>query len=335
MAGLVGAGVVAFSLDTVVDSPSRWGVNYDYMFGNPYIEADEDIVAPVVGVAGVEALSAVHVGSLTIDEHETATLAIDPVKGGLLPTVLSGRAPSEPDEIGLGAEVARRLDVEIGSTVSVSGVTGESRDLRVVGIVVTPDSAGGGAVVPFDTFVDLNPTATRNVLFVRTEPDAGADVVDRISAANFSPPDAMPTPTSVWALRRVLPAPAVLALVLVVMLVVGCAYLLAMSVRARRRDLAVLRALGARRRQLRAAVHWQATVVTSLVLLFGAPLGVVLGRWVVSRLTDTLGIVPGVDIPLAALALTIVGALVAANLLALLPARGAARTATRMLNRDR
>jgi putative ABC transport system permease protein len=334
MAGLIGAGVVAFSLDTVVDSPSRWGVNYDYMFGNPYIEAEDDIVAPVVGVDGVEALSAVHVGSLTIDDHETATLAIDPVKGGLLPTTLSGRSPNGADEIGLGAEVARRLDVGIGSTVSVSGVTGESRELRVVGIVVTPDSAGGGAVVAFDTFVDLNPTATRNVLFVRTAPDAPADVVERITAANYSPPDAMPTPTSVWALRRVLPAPAVLALVLVVLLVVGCAYLLATSVRARRRDLAVLRALGAQRRQLRAVVHWQATLVTSLVLIIGAPLGVVLGRWVVSRLTDTLGIVPGVDVPLGTLALTVAGSVVVANVLALLPARGAARTATRMLNRD-
>ena len=278
MAGFVGAGIVALSLDTIVNTPTRWGVNYDQLFGNPYVEADTDIVTPVIHEPGVAKLSAVHIGSLTIDGHETPTLAVDVVKGDLYPTTLEGRPPTRTDEIGLGEEVARRLHVGIGDQVSVVGATGSKRSARVVGIVVTPDAAGGGASVTFDAYRALNPTATRNVLLARFSPDASRAVVDRIAGANFSPPDAMPIPASMQALRRVLPAPLVLEIVLGLLLLVGCAFLLTLSVRAQRRDLAVLRALGARRRQLRAIVHWQATLVALAILVVGLPVGIALGR---------------------------------------------------------
>ena len=52
-----------------------------------------------------------------------------------------------------------------------------------------------------------------------------------------------------------------------------------------------------RPRQLRAIVHWQATLVALAILVIGVPVGIVLGRWIVQQLTGTLGIVPGVDLP--------------------------------------
>ena len=292
-------------------------------------------MTPVLHEAGVAKLSAVHVGSLTIDGHETPTLAVDAVKGGLYPTILKGRPPTHTDEIGLGEEVARRLHVGIGDRVSVVGATGSKRSERVVGIVVTPDAAGGGASVTFDAYQSLNPTATRNVLLARFSPDASRAVVHRIAGANFSPPDALPIPTSMQALRRVLPAPLVLEVVLGLLLLVGCAFLLTLSVRAQRRDLAVLRALGARPRQLRAIVHWQATLVALAILVVGLPVGIALGRWIVQQLTGTLGIVPGVDLPTLLLLVVAVAAIVASNLLALIPARRAARPATALLDRER
>ena len=335
MAGLVGAGILALSLDTVVNTPARWGVNYDQLFGNPYVEADTDIVTPVLHEPDVVQLSAVHIGSLTIDGHETPTLAVDAVKGGLYPTTLSGRPPTHIDEIGLGEEVARHLHIGVGDQVSLVGTTGSTRSARVVGIVVTPDAAGGGASVTFDTYRSLNPTATENVLFARFSPGTSSAVVEGIAGANFAPPDALPVPTSMQALRRVLPAPIVLEIVLSVLLLVGCAFLLTLSVRAQGRDLAVLRALGARQRQLRAIVHWEATLVALAILVIGVPLGIVLGRWVVQQLTGTLGIVPGVDLPTLLLIALAVAAILASNMLALMPARRAARPMTALLNRER
>jgi ABC-type lipoprotein release transport system permease subunit len=251
-----------------------------------------------------------------------------------VPTTLSGRAPAI-DEIGLGAEVARRLGVRVGDDVQVVGPTGESRDVRVVGIVVTPDSAGDGAAMTFDGYVALSPTAAKNVLLIDFREDAAADAADKVAAVNFSPPGTLVKPTSVRALERVTTAPFLLALVLGTLLVVTCAYLLVTSVRARRRDLAVLRALGSDSRQLRSIVHWQATLIALMVVVVAIPLGILAGRWVVKLLTNALGIVPGADVPLVFVLIVAVAAFVLANVLALLPARKAARTNVVGLMRDR
>jgi ABC-type lipoprotein release transport system permease subunit len=152
---------------------------------------------------------------------------------------------------------------------------------------------------------------------------------------NFTPPGALITPTSVRALERVTAAPFLLGMVLAVLLVTGCAYLLASSVRARRRDLAILRALGSDGRQLRAVVHWQVSLVAAIIVTVGLPLGIVVGRWVVTLLTSTLGIVPGADVPALGVAAIIGVALLLANVLALLPARRASRISVVQLSLDR
>jgi hypothetical protein len=334
MAGLFGAALVALNVDTIVTTPARWGVDYERLLGNPFIETDHDIVGPVRQNPAVTQLTAAHLGALTIDGKDTPTIGFDTVKGALQPRMITGAVPTHADEIALGAEVARRIGIEVGDRVTALGSGREQRRLRVTGIVVTPDAAGGGAVVPFRTYRALNPDATRNVLFSDLAPDASPREIRRLVAANFTPPDSISTPTSIEALRRVLPAPIILVIVLATLLLVGCAYLLAISVRAERRDLAILKALGAERRQLLAVVHCQATLVAAAILVVGAPAGLLLGRGVVARFTDALGIVPGVDFAPFVL-LAVAGAtLVAANLLAMVPARRAARASTRALDRD-
>jgi ABC-type lipoprotein release transport system permease subunit len=331
---LVAAIVVGLSVDTMVNTSSRWGVNYDGLLGNPYVETNTDIVAPVARTPGVLRLTAAHIGSLSIDGSQTSTLAIDPIKGALLPEVLHGRAPRRGAEIGLGAEVADQLGVGVGDTVRLGGSNSATRRARVVGIVVTPDSAGGGAAVPFALYQSLNPTATRNVLFADFGAGAQDRVIERLRAENFSPPDALPVPSSIEALRRVLPAPVVLAVAVSVLLLVGCAFLLTLSVRAQQRDFAILRALGAKRRQVRSVVHWEATLTVLAILVVSAPLGIALGRLIVRQITGRLGIVPGIDVPLLALLVGTVGFLLAANVLATVPARRAARQRAALLARD-
>ena len=335
VAGVVGALCVGLSLTRIVDRPDRWGVNYDGLFGNPYTPTAADIVAPILDNPDVAAVMGAAIGSVTVDGADTPTLAFTSAKGGLVPTVLHGRSPANPGEIGLGAEVARHLGVGLGDTVEVAGVSGASRPLTVVGLVVTPDSAGAGAAMTFETYQALNPSATQNIAFVDFRRGASDRSKTELAEANFSPHDALTVPTSVRALGRVTAAPFLLAAVLALLLVLGCAYLLATSVRSRRRDLAILRALGSNSRQLRTAVHWLATLVAAAIVVVGLPLGVVVGRRVVSLLTTALGIVPGAEQPVGLLLLGVAAAVLIANGLALLPARRAARVGIAQLSLDR
>ena len=84
-------------------------------------------------------------------------------------------------------------------------------------------------------------------------------------------------PTSVRALGRVTAAPFLFAAVLALLLVVGAPTSWPRPLRSRRRDLAILRALGSNSRQLRTAVHWQATLVAAAIVAVGLPLGLVVG----------------------------------------------------------
>ena len=334
LAGLVGSMIVGLTLVRVVETPGRWGVTYDRLFGNPYTETESDIVTPVAANSDVVAATGANLGSTTINGSETATIGFDNAKGSLLPSILRGRAPTH-DEIGLGAEVAHRLHVGIGDTVEVAGTSGEVRKLAVVGIVVTPDSAGNGAALRFATYRAMNPTATKNVLLVDFRDDAPRSLVDAIEDDNYTPPGAVVTPQSVKALERVTAAPFLVAAVLALVLMTGSAYVLASSFRRTRRDLAILRALGSDSRQMRAVVHWQSSLAAILMVVPGVALGVVLGRRVVALLMDALGIVPGADVPPLGIAAIVGVALLVANTLALPPARRAARVRMAELSIDR
>ena len=324
VAGLVGAVIVGVSLTHIVERPARWGVDYDALFGNPYTYAAGDVITPIADSPDVEAVTGINIGSVTIDGADVATIGFEQIKGSIGPIVIDGRLPLSVGEIGIGAEVERRLGVGIGDVVDVAGSDGASVPFKVVGTVVNPDSAGNGAAMIFDSFVALNPTATQNVALVDFLDGAPPGAANAVEDITFTPPDALVTPTSIRALERVTSAPYLLAVVLGVLLIVGCGYMLTTSDRARNRDLSVLRALGCDGRQLRAIVHWQATFVAAIILVVGLPLGVVAGRAIVAVLTDALGIVPGVDVPPTVISTVAVAAVLGANALALLPAQRAA-----------
>jgi len=104
------------------------------------------------------------------------------------------------------------------------------------------------------------------------------------------------------------------------------AHLLVTSIRRRQRDLAVLKVVGFVPSQLRRTVAWQASVIAIASLLVGVPLGIVVGRWVWLAFTRELGVIPEVSLQPGLLVLLIVVVLLVANLIALVPARTAART---------
>ena len=110
--------------------------------------------------------------------------------------------------------------------------------------------------------------------------------------------------------------------------VVALGLALAASVRRCRRDLAQLKVLGFVQRQLSAAVAWHASIAVSIGIAIGIPLGIVLGRWLWTLFAEEIGAVPAPTVPVPSLFLAAIVALALANAAAVLPGRGAARTAT-------
>lgn len=107
------------------------------------------------------------------------------------------------------------------------------------------------------------------------------------------------------------------------------------SVRRRRRELALLKTLGLVRSQLAAVVSWQASATAFVGAVVGVPLGIVLGRVLWTFFARDISVVPQATVPVLQVLLVGLATLVLANLVALAPARLAARTpAGSLLVRD-
>jgi ABC-type antimicrobial peptide transport system permease subunit len=97
------------------------------------------------------------------------------------------------------------------------------------------------------------------------------------------------------------------------------------GVRRRRRDFAVLKALGLRRSQLLRLVAWQASALAAAPVLAGLPLGLLVGRWAWLVFANSAGVDSAADVPAVLVLLTIPVTLILANLIAAGPGWTAAR----------
>ena len=103
------------------------------------------------------------------------------------------------------------------------------------------------------------------------------------------------------------------------------AHIMLTSVRARRRDLAVLRSLGADQGFVTRAVHWQATLFTIVPIVVAVPAGLIAGRIVFAAFADSMGALNDAALPAAIVGVAIVALVLVANVVATVPARRACR----------
>lgn len=216
--------------------------------------------------------------------------------------IVDGRSLLSVDasEALVSSSIAAANGVSIGDSIAIAGIDGPTT-LRVVGIVGEgrPGPAGlaGTVVAPIATLqriLDL-PGATRVdvVAAAGTTPDALAAALD---ARLTGEPYLRSTAADLTAAARASTADvrATTTLIAAVALFVG-AFLafntLSMTVAERVRELALLRAGGATRRQLVAFVAAQAVVLGGVGGVAGVLLGVTLGR-VVTTILPTAGSLP-------------------------------------------
>jgi hypothetical protein len=228
----------------------------------------------------------------------------------------------------------------VGSVIRLSGGPG-SRKMTVTGLAFVPagphNSYDEGAwLTPagFDQLFRGAHYAFKFHLALVTlrpgvDPGAAASALTATAAkvkggAAFSfTPAAPAAPLTTLEDLRVLPT--VLGGFLALLAFGAVGYALSTAVRRRGRELAVLRTLGLTSRQSRLVIVTQATLLAVVGLAAGIPLGLAVGRAVWRVVADFTPFAYQPPVSPWALALIAPAALVAANLLALWPARRAAR----------
>ena len=140
-------------------------------------------------------------------------------------------------------------------------------------------------------------------------------------------------PVQIVNYRTIGSTPVLLAAGLALGAIIALALTLLASVRHRRRDLALLKALGFRPRQLAAVVAWQSSVTVLIGVIVGLPLGIIIGRQLWTLFARNINAVPDPTVPALAVTIVGIGALVFANVIAALPGQFAARTPTALVLR--
>ena len=179
-------------------------------------------------------------------------------------------------------------------------------------------------VSPATGLASLQRIAARTSKLVNADPNTGGGNYGVLPAQQ---------PAEIVNYRAMGTTPAILASGLAMGAIVALALTLVASVRRRRRDLALMKTLGFVHRQLSAVVSWQASVTAAFGVVLGVPVGIIVGRALWSLFAHAIDAVPDPTVPASQVALAVVGTLVLANVVALLPGRNAARTPTALLLR--
>ena len=350
VAAVLAASTFAGSLSRLISTPRLYGQDWDLAIDASWGFLTREQVVGVLGPdRSVAAFSAGIDAQVLIDGLSVPAVGLQDLKGSAAPSLIAGRPARMADEIVLGTRTLRRLHRAVGHVVTV-GAGQDARPMRVVGravfpaigrIEAAPTGLGTGAALTLDGLKAVAPGSPPigfNLVLVRLAPGTDRTVVQRQldDEPRLRTPFEIFTgkiqvlanqrPSDIVAFHRVRSTPLVLAGLLVALTVMILGHTLATAVQRRRRDLAVLQALGFLRWQISATVAWQASVLAVLSVLAGLPLGLAAGRWAWRAFAHQLGVEAGPRLPMAAVALALPLALLVANLVAALPAGTAART---------
>ncbi len=346
IAAAVTAGVAVASLDRVIDEPVRYGAWWDVAVGQySQLEAYQDGVAKLASnpaVLEAAAYSDLSDFTVSIDSVFTLMISADAVVGDPQPVVTSGRAPSRDDEIALGRATARKLAKTIGDSVTVTaGRARATREMRVVGIaivanpVTTPTTAGDGAYVTGATMLVLANGNAPQSIAVRLDPKvdrtAAIESVRRDFPGSIRAVSPQDDTANLARLRRV---PWLIVALIGLLAAATFVHTLVTLLARRRRDLAVLAALGMRRGERRSVGAVTAVLLAAGGALIGVPGGLVLGRWFWQQVATRISIASDPRTSWGALALgpltAVVVALVVAAFVSRRNTRGSAAALIRV-----
>lgn len=350
VAALCGTVVFGSSLSHLTETPQAYGQGFDAWFSpnTTGTQAQNEQLLAALERPGVKAILAGISGAVTIDGTLVDALAGQTIRG---PYVMTGTQPTAPDEVVLGTKTMSQLHVHIGSTVRVnlpsSGADrAQSRRFTVVGTTVLPPDfnprggLGTGAIFSLEGFTgrrcSSGPsenaclasllTANGGAFLVRLAPGAqGEATIAALSRAYPYQVNLPRPPTNLVNFGEAVNFPLILGFVLVLFGIGTLLHLLLTSLNRRRRETGLLKSLGMLRRQIAYCVAWQTTTIAVIAIVIGVPLGIAAGRLVWSAFADNLGVDTEPVVAAAKILGVALGALIVANVLALIPAFIAAR----------
>jgi hypothetical protein len=342
--GVVAAFTFYAGVRDAAANPARFGQTWQlvtYLGNNGHdFGPTAAVLRAVAASPDVTGVIDTRVGGAQSGQVSVESFSYDPVDGKRVPVVLTaGRMPASATEVVLAPTTAKDLRAGVGSVVRLTGGA-VPRAMTVTGIGFVPAgphnnydqgawlTPAGFARLFHDAHylfkydlaeVSLRPGA--DVLAEARRLDAAATAIKGGEGVMFTPPEPLP---QVQIVKDVAVLPLALSGFLALLATGAVGHALAIAVRHRRRELAVLRALGLTRRQARMVVMTHGSVLAGIGLAVGVPLGIVLGRglWRVVAEFTPLAYRP----PLAVLALLLIGpvTVLAANLLAVWPGQRAA-----------
>lgn len=349
------------SLNNLVSHPSLYGWNWNYALLSGFA-GQEDMPGPQVATLFnhdhyVAAWSGANFFTGELD-GQTVQMMIEAPGARVAPPLLSGHGLDGANQVVLGRDTLAALHKRVGDTVTFSNGKTKSTTLTIVGTAtMTPITKGlemgSGALVAASDF----PTALLNAqqssipgpqtVLIRLRSGASttaalASLHKIIYKLNRVANDggtagglvAHLRPAEIVNYRAMGTTPAILGSALALGAVVALALTLIACVRRRRRELALLKTLGFVRRQLAAAVAWQASIAVAVGVVVGIPVGILLGRTLWNLFAHEIDAVPAPSVPGLVIVFIALGALVLANVVASVPGRMAARTSTALVLRE-
>ena len=345
------------SLSTLVSHPALYGWNwtYDMDGGGGLGDIPAQAAAKLLNADPlVESWSGVSYSTLQLDGVNVPVMGSTP-RAPVAPPLLSGHGLDARNQVVLGAGTLHELHKRIGDTVVERAPNGAPVTLTIVGTATLPPigvtgsshlEMGSGALLSYQ----LIPPAARNLFEVSPGPNAilirtkgGASpaalrsiqaIARKLSIASDGG-SVLPVqrPAQIINYGSLGTTPMLLGAALAVGAVSALAITLVTSVRRRRRDLAILKTLGFTGRQLATAVSVQAGVAAVIGCAVGIPAGIASGRLLWDLFAGEISAVPYPTVPVGTVAAIGVLAILLAVLIATIPGRLAARTATSELLR--
>ncbi len=352
VAAMVAAFGFAASMRHFVDTPALWGVTGDFGTGSPFSgKLFQQRAVPVLerNPGFTDMTIGNFQNSLYVGQGDSVVSAnawgLSPVKGSpVVPTMLAGRWPTSDDEIALGSITLDQIGAKLGDRIPVSAA-GQTYDLTIVGEPVFPDFGfgpgfGQGAGMTYDGLKRFYPDATVGLAMGRFASSADQQAVsDEINhelrglQAAFQPGKLSNLGDSTKEAQRSENVPLVFASLFTLAALATLIHVLITSVRRRRKDLAILRTLGFKKRQVASTVAWQSVVLAVVALVIGVPTGILIGRLGWSLFATNLGVVSVPVVAWVPAAAAVPVTIAVAVLISIGPALAARRTRPAMVLR--